>query len=271
MRGADIPSATHGSLNNPVSDERPRCNQHEANYLYYMKTSVLNKATTGLAGALALAGGSQAYGSIVFSSTPPDIVPTSGTFGPYGFSLDVDHNGTRDIGIFFYQASTSGYWLTGANGFGGVGVAAPVGYASSAGYDYASRLSVGYTVSASSTFHQDGNYVNAMVGRYTAGGYFGPFGSTGKPFTGWVGFEFTEPDGLHFGALNVTVAPYSSADDPGGIHWGTLEYESVAGAPLVITNAVPEPGTLAALAFGGAGLAVALRRRRGKEAAPLAA
>ena len=230
-----------------------------------MKTSVLNKATTGLAGALALAGGSQAYGSIVFSATPPDVVPTSGTFGPYGFSLDVDHNGTKDVGVFFYQASTTGTWVSGFNGLdggGGVGVAAPIGYLNPAtGISYVSRLGVGDTVNANSAFYQNGTYVNGLASRYN-GAFYGQFTTKdGTPLNGWVGFEFTEPDGLHFGALNLTVAPYNSPADPGGIMWGTLEYESVAGAPLVITDAVPEPGTLAYLAFGAAGAGLALHRR----------
>ena len=237
-----------------------------------MKTSALNKATTGLAGALALAGGSQAYGSIVFSATPANIVPTSGTFGPYGFSLDVDHNGTKDVGVFFYQTSTDGTWISGFNGLdngGGVGLAAPIGYVNPAfGYSYVSRLGVGYTVNANSAFYQNGTYVNRLASRFN-GAFYGQFTTQGgTPLNGWVGFEFTAPDGLHFGALNLTVAPYTDAADPGGIEFGTLEYQSIPGAPLTITD-VPEPGTLAALAFGVAGTGVALRRRA--KAARLAA
>ena len=225
-----------------------------------MNRKTLKNATTGLAGAVALASGSQAYGAVVSATLPANFTPTSGTTTtPAVIPWDVNGDGTVDFDFQFYQASTAGNWVSGIYGLGGVGTAAPVAYKGSY-VTYVNKLSLGTTIGSSSAFYQETGYVAVLASRFS-GTFYGQFTNAGTPQAGWVGFEFTALDGIHYGAINLITDRFRSATNKGGIQFLAAEYQTTPGAALTI-QAVPEPTTLAALAFGGAGVAAALRRRK---------
>ena len=242
-----------------------------------MKASGIKNATAGLAGAVALAGGSQAYGAVVSVTPPANFVPTSGATAGNDTTWDVNGDGTADFVLAFTQASTNGNWFSGIYGYGGVGTAAVAGYStafatsSGTGYiSYANRLAAGATIGSGSTFVQTGTYASVLGSRYGSKIYGQFVNHTGGAASrGFIGFEFTAADGLHYGALEVSTSRYRSATNPGGQTFYSAYYQSTPGATLTIpTAAVPEPGSLAALAFGSAGVAagIAARRRRQQSA-----
>ncbi len=221
--------------------------------------TIISKATTGLAGAVAIASGSQAYGAVVSATLPANILPTSGAFTT-SVPWDVNGDGTQDFEFDFNQVSTNGNFVSGVYGLGGVGVNATVGYAG-AYVTYTNRLSAGATISASSSFAQEAPYVSVLGSRYGTK-FYGQFinATGGAAIRGFVGFEFTAADGIHFGDIELSTSRYRSATNPGGITFYSASYQTTPGVPITI---VPEPTSLAALAFGAAGAAgVALRRRK---------
>ena len=92
----------------------------------------------------------------------------------------------------------------------------------------------------------------------------------------YLGFQFLGTDGaLHDGWLELENETFTSTASPGGLIFLAGAYNSVAdtaaggaiAAGLRGTNAVPEPGTLGALAAGAAALAgVGLKRRKAARA-----
>lgn len=226
-------------------------------------------ALTGFAGAAALAAGSEAYGAVVASTTlPANYTPTSTTSNPpYEPTWDVDGDGTNDFQFIFYQiaGNTKGNFLSGVYGYGGVGVAAPVAYTAAFGV-YVNRLAAGATIGPSSTFNQTqtstGGYFSVFASRYNKTLY----GQWKTVTDGFLGFEFTEADGIHYGYVEIKTSRYVSSTNPGGIYFSNAFYETSPNTAITI-GAVPEPGTLASLAFGAAVLGgAALGKRRTKKA-----
>ena len=225
-----------------------------------MRKSTITKATTGLAGALALAGGTQAYGAVVSSAVPANIIPTTGATTATFRNWDVNGDGTDDFQFGFQQTSTTGNFIGGVLGLSGSNL--PVAYNGTYA-TYANRLTIGATVGASSTFTDSYPYFTVLGSRFS-GTFYGQFtSSTGAPVRGYLGFEFAAADGIHYGAIELQTSPFASATDPGGLLFFSAEYQSTPGVALTIA-AVPEPGSLATLALGGAGVVgmAAMRRRR---------
>ena len=87
---------------------------------------------------------------------------------------------------------------------------------------------------------------------------------------GYLGFQFQGTDGaLHDGWIELDNVTYTSAASPGGLIFLAAAYNTVsdaAGGTIAAgqagTNAIPEPGTLGALAAGAAALAGVGRKRR---------
>lgn len=221
----------------------------------------LKAVTTGLAGAAALASGTEAYGApVAATSLPANFTPANGVTNPLHSTLwDVDGDGTVDFGFGFYQKSTNGTFVSGIYGNGGVGYAAAVGYLGVYGA-YANNLTVGSVIGPTSSFVQNAGYYTVLTSRFNNVNY-GQFSPPNG--TGFVGFEFTEADGIHYGYIQLTTARYTSSTNKGGQQFLQAFYETVPGVPIAIPAAVPEPGSLASLAFG-AGLlgAVAVRARK---------
>ena len=224
-------------------------------------------AIKGLTGAVALAGATQAYGKVV-SATPPANITGTGSTGEATVTWDVNGDGTADF-VFGAGAANIGgskyLAYTGVNSYTG----AMVGYVLNGAYNYASNLTKGTTIGSASYFVK-GTYLTTIGVKYgtTVEGQF----LNGK--AGYLGFEFTAADGTHYGyiALTSTVTSTAKPGTSGGkLAFGTAFYDTTAGEALTIgTSAVPEPTSLAALAFGAAGAAGAAAYRR-KQAAKTAA
>jgi hypothetical protein len=251
-----------------------------------LKTHMEKRATSiaikGLTGAAALAGANQTYGQVVAANPPvPVTIAASGVSSATytdAVDFDVDGNGTIDFALQVealpaaYTGFRKGLAEIHIYGYGGVGSAAVVGYTTAAGYAYGSKLTTGTVVGSSSTFVQDPGYYTNLAIKYGTKSY-GKFATTG---IGYIGFEFTAADDLlHYGYVEVTTAlSGTSATAPtASLTYVGAYYNETAGASITVgQTAVPEPSSLAALAFGAAGLAgAAAYRRKQTGAAKLAA
>jgi hypothetical protein len=232
-------------------------------------------AIKGLTGAVALAGANQTYGQVV-AATPPTTpaltVTEAGNTTTASFEntpFDVDGDGMAD---FVLEVSISPTGLTGYRrpiefahiyGYGGVGSSAVVGYVktfTSGSANYASKLTLGTTIGPASTFVGTPMYYTNLGIKYNTKSY-GKF-TTGS---GYIGFEFTAADGLlHYGYVDVaiTLSGTTNANATASLTYLGAYYQETANTPITI--GVPEPSSLAALAFGAAGvLGAAAYRRKG--------
>jgi len=220
--------------------------------------SLKTVVSTGLAGAAALAASTEAYGAVVSVTPPANFIPTSGVTNPaHQAPWDVNSDGTADFSLFFSQASTGGNWVSGIYGYGGAGIAAASAYAGPY-VTYVYRLGAGAVVGPASPFYQAAGYVAVFASKFS-GILYGQFSAPNS--TGYVGFEFTAADGIHFGYFQVTTDHFVNAGSPGGQVFAQAFYETTPNTAITI---VPEPTSLAALAFGSALLGgAALLRRKG--------
>ena len=223
------------------------------------QSAVFTNLTRGLAGAAALAAGTEAYGTVVSATAPTNYVPSSGvTNPPNQRPWDVNNDGIVDFSFYFAQTSTNGNWVSGIYGYGGAGVNCASGYAGPY-VTYVYRLGAGATVGPASPFYQATGYVAVFASKFS-GVLYGQWSAPNT--TGYCGFEFTAADGIHFGYFRLTTNRFQNAANPGGQVFAQAFYETTPNTPITI---VPEPSSLAALAFGSAllGGGVALRRRKG--------
>ena len=164
------------------------------------------------------------------------------------------------------DSSTYNEFFTGVYGLGG---------AKAAAYQYSTANSAyAYSAAKGSKIGTGGAYkFNQYAGRFTFltlyanGSSYNSLQPLNTPT--YLGFEFTSTDGLlHDGWLELESETYASASSPGGLIFLGGAYNNVAdsaGGTILVgqTAAVPEPGTLSALALGAAGLVgVGLKRRR---------
>ncbi len=226
------------------------------------KHTATSLAIKGLAGAVALAGGTQAYGAVVSATLPSNITGT-GTTGEVLSTWDVNGDGADDFifgagaaniggskylaytGVTAYSGGVVGYTITGPN----------------ASYYYGTNLTKGTAIGGASTFVQ-GSYLTNLSIKYgtTTVGQFGT--------NSYLGFSFTATDGTHYGYIELTSTVASTAKpgtSKGSLTFTKAAYDNVAGEAIAVgalPTAVPEPGSLAALAFGAAGVAGAAAYRR---------
>ena len=246
-----------------------------------MKKSVNALTIKGLAGAVAVAGASQAYGTVINVAPPTNIAghtpSTAGTSREYwnpATGATTTTTGADLVNFGYYNNSTTMEFFTGmyilsaTTGAPGGGV---VGYYASNATQYAYGLAKGATIGTGATyatFGQKSGYYSILSLTYKGTAY-----AIQKPGTTYyVGFQFTDTlDGLkHDGWVELESDTYASATSPGGLKFIAAAYNNVADASggtiavgAVGTNAVPEPGTLSALALGAAVLGgVGLKRRR---------
>ena len=227
------------------------------------KHTVTSFAIKGLTGAVALAGATQAYGNVV-SATPPANITGTGSTGEGTVTWDVNNDGTADF-VFGAGAANIGgskyLAYTGVNSYTG----AMVGYLLDGAYNYASNLTKGTTIGSASYFVK-GTYLTTIGVKYgsTVEGQF----LSGK--AGYLGFEFTAADGTHYGYISLTSTVASTAKgatSSGSLTFGKAFYDTTPGEAITIgAAAIPEPTSLAALAFGAAGAAGAAAYRRNRAA-----
>lgn len=230
------------------------------------------KFTTGLAGALAIAGGTSAYGSIVSVAPPADLTNTAGNTVTSTVNWDVNSDGVVDFTFQNRYPNTAAgsygvVWqlnmnpATGTSATNGV-----IGY-QGAFVRYASVLALNAPIAtgnaAFSTATQvtlGSRYSYGATGVFNYGGFAsGPNATTGAvaPGTqGYAGFRFNAGGASYNGWIRLSV-------NAGLLDFTSAAYENVAGA-TINAGAVPEPSTMAALAIGAVGVlgAVAKRRRR---------
>lgn len=216
-------------------------------------------------GALAIAGGSSAYGDVVVVTPPPNVNVPPGT-STFSQNWDVNSDGIMDFTISYRFPNTSTgsgvIWQANLSPFAGSAMTnGVVGY-QGAFVRYAFALSNGTLINAASPFSTATQVV--LGSRYLSGGtpmFYGGFAAGGPngsvpPGTfAFAGFRFTAADGTHFGWINLAV-------DAGTITFMGAAFESIAGT-AISAGAIPEPSTLAMLALGAAGvLGTAIKRRR---------
>jgi hypothetical protein len=232
------------------------------------KTAGLSKLGKGLAGALAIASGTSAYGNIVVVATPADL-----TNSPGGANTTVNWNVDGLGGADFtfnnrYPNTTAGsygvVWQMNMNPFTGtqgtnnlVSYAGPfVQYA----FALAANTSIGPAGPFSTTLTQvvlGSKYSYGAQGINYYGGFAanGPNGSVAPGTFAFVGFRFNAADGVHFGWVRLAV-------NAGLIDFDSAAYETTPNT-AILAGAVPEPGTMALLALGAAGiLGTVIKRRR---------
>ncbi len=164
------------------------------------------------------------------------------------YDLDLDLNGTTDFTFTAAYAPDPSL----AVGFDtidfafGSNNAAVIDSATGDGFPSVTRLNVGDTISSGSTFsgpNDQGNlyfFISTDLPPTT-----GNFGGQ----TGFVGLRFDTPGGINFGFAQVSVKDLGDPSNPFDLTIGTVGYNDVAGQAAAV--AVPEPASVAILAFGG--------------------
>jgi hypothetical protein len=218
---------------------------------------------TGLAGAAALAGASQAYGTIVVRPTPANIIghdPAASTVGTQTTRLiDLDGNGTSDFRISYRSFTSGAYQLQQVFCFALTGQTAAYGPVGANSQFYAYDLAAGDAIPGANPFGQNASFLTQVVTNVNGSDY--AIWLTGE--RAFIGFTFKDAaNQTDYGYIELEMDAFVNAGNPGGVKFFSLAYES-SGGPIN-AGAVPEPTTLAALAFGGIGLAAAAFRRRKK-------
>lgn len=221
----------------------------------------------GLAGALAIASGTAAYGAPVAVNPPPDLINTAGNATNTTVNWDVNGDGIIDFTFVnrYPNSNTTGVvWQLNMNPAAGTAATNGVVSYQGAFVRYAFALAGGTSIGAASTF---GTPTQITLGsRYSSSGVqtnyggfaaAGPNGSVPPGTMAFAGFRFQAADGTHFGWIQLSV-------NGGIIDFSTAAYETTPGAAILAGNSVvPEPSTLAMLALGAVGVVgAAIKRRR---------
>lgn len=241
-----------------------------------MKQSAKAITLTGLAGAAAFAGASQSYGVVVNLTTLPTNIPGNAPNGAVSTKefYDVDTGKTTtastasaDLEFGYLNSSTYNESFTGVYALHG---GSTLAYYASNGTHYAYGLAKGTVIGAGGPYGFSQSTTSFTIMSLT---YAGTAYAIQKPNTPeYLGFEFTAADGaIHNGWLELESVSNDGTDIDGGLQFIAGAYNTTAGATITAgqtASAVPEPGTLSALALGAAGLVgVGFKRRKAARAA----
>lgn len=224
------------------------------------KSNAIKRATTGLAGAVAIAGGTSAYAQIITVATPADFIIAAGT-ATTSVNWDVNGDGISDFTFNYRYPNTAAgngvIWQANMNPF--AGSAATNGIISYAGafVRYGTPLTLGTSIGTGGAFSVTTQVT--LGSRYLTGGvprYYGGFANGVAPGTQrYAGFRFVDNVGAtHYGWILLSVSA-------GSIDFVSAAYQATANT-AILAGAVPEPGTMAALALGAVGVLGAVVRRR---------
>ena len=223
--------------------------------------SPIKKASKGLLGALAIAGGSSAYGGVVVVTPPATLAPAS---LPQATNItqtfDLNGDAITDFTFQFRQPQVpTGFdWqativpAAGNFTFGVYGLAIGQIYVQRylAGEIIGDTPPVGVVPAGTAT-------TNVFASRFSGTDYgqFLPPNSRG-----FVGLQITVGADTFYGYIELQTTRSSAGGSP-GIQFFSAAYDDTSLTPIA-AGAVPEPGTLAMLAFGGATVVLAKTRRR---------
>ena len=170
------------------------------------------------------------------------------------YNLDIDQNGTTD---FTFDAAyvpdpafTVGFdqidFLFGSNN------GAVIDSQTGDGFPPTSLLQTGAIVSSTRLFAQSGDKADLYFNDT-----FDPATGNFNAKSGYAGLRFDEPDGIHYGYVQLTVQDINAASNQLDLTIGSVGYNTVAGQAVRI----PEPISLSLVA-GAAALLLGRTRRR---------
>ncbi len=227
----------------------------------------IKKATTGLAGAVAIAGGSQAYGAIVNVPVPTNLSVPAGADNESTVGWDVNGDGTKDFTFNIRYPNLSGVlWQDNMDPVTVTGNTV-LGYGTALGYRFGSAFSagtsIGPTAPTGTAFQTVGQVIMGSLYDGTPyGGFSNPIapgnGSVTPGTLSYAGFSFTVGANTYYGWLQMSA-------NAGAMNFVSAAYNDTPGASIAAgaSAAVPEPGTLAGLAVGAVALGgTAWSRRR---------
>ena len=225
---------------------------------------IMKRTSSGLLGALAMAGGSSAYGAVVNVSPPATLAPASLPQATnISRTFDLNGDGTTDFTFSFRQpqVGTGFDWqativpAAGNFTFGMPGTAV--------GQIYVQRYLAGEIIGNTPPTHtgavQAGATTNVFASRFgtTNYGQFLPPNSRG-----FAGLQLTVGANTFYGYIELQTTRSPAGGSP-GIQFFSAAYDNTSLTPIAAgARAVPEPGTLAMLAFGAATVVLAKARHR---------
>ncbi len=204
--------------------------------------------TAGAATALGCAGSVEAAITVI-DVNQVISAPPGGNAGAV-FALPESHSFSLNNLVSSYGFGAAGLGMKKGSQFIGFSVANNSGYP----FAYPSRLSLGANIA-------DGPFAVKAFGTLAFGAYSGPpWRTAGR---GYIGFKFTDSAGQEYGWIDLTTAGYEVGS---ALTLNSYAYTTAGERITAGQTQVPEPGSLALLAAGGAGL-LAWRQRRARSAA----
>ena len=169
----------------------------------------------------------------------------------------MNSDGTNDFQFSFRQPQSTVDWQTNIFALANTAVLSYLGPS----FPYAHRLSGGQAVASgggNSFYPGSATGVQVIIASRFAGTDYGEFQPPNS--TGFIGFQFTVAGQTFNGYIQLRVARSF------GIDFISAAYNNTPNAPIT-AGEVPEPGTLALLGFGAAGIAAVAARKKLKKAA----